>query len=199
MTRQTWPAPERNKLAITEVLRRVFPSHGQALEIASGSGQHAVHFATEFPELQLQPTDIDAENLASIAAWVREAELPNLNAPLELDVCAERWDLGRFDAIFCANMVHIAPWRCAIGLFDGAARHLEPSGTLALYGPFRIGGEHTAPSNATFDASLQERNAEWGVRDLEALVDLAEARGLALLECAPMPANNQTLVFRWRS
>jgi SAM-dependent methyltransferase len=195
MSKATWSAPERNKQPILEVLQRVLPSAGTLLEIASGSGQHAAYFAEKLPELRYLPSDVDPENLRSIRAWVEEARLPNLAPPLELDVTSEAWGVGQVDAIFNANMIHIAPWECAVGLISGARRHLRPGGVLVLYGPFRIDGAHTAPSNAAFDASLRERDRRWGVRDLEALVALAETAGLSFAERVAMPANNQTLVL----
>jgi hypothetical protein len=196
MTKLIWGAPERNKQPIFEVLARVLPASGTVLEIASGSGQHVVHFAAGMPHLTFQPSDVDPENLASIRAWSSEARLSNLRAPLELDVCAGDWGVGRVDAIFNANMIHIAPWACAIGLFRGAARHLASKGVLVTYGPYHIHGKPTSPSNAAFDEDLRRRDPSWGVRDLDAVTALAEECGLALEERIAMPANNQTLVFR---
>jgi SAM-dependent methyltransferase len=190
-----WPAPERNKDAILAVLARVLPERGEVLEIASGSGQHAAHFARALPALTFQPSDVDPENLASIRAWVEEARLPNLREPLSLDVLSDDWGVGRVDALFNANMVHIAPWECCLGLLRGAARHLGPGGVLVMYGPFRLGGAHTALSNESFDAGLRARDARWGVRDLEDVVLEAEAVGLGFAERVAMPANNQSLVF----
>jgi SAM-dependent methyltransferase len=198
MSKATWPAPERNKQPILEVLQRVLPSTGTLLEIASGSGQHAAFFAEKLPALRYLPSDVDPENLQSIRAWVEEARLPNLAPPLELDVTSATWGVGQVDAIFNANMIHIAPWECALGLISGAGRHLRTGGVLVLYGPFRIDGAHTAPSNAEFDASLRARDPRWGVRDLEALLAVAETAGLSFAERVAMPANNQTLVFSRR-
>jgi hypothetical protein len=191
-----WPAPERNREPILEVLRRVLPSRGTVLEIASGTGQHAVHFASQLPALHWQPSDVDEHNLASIRAWRSGSALPNLRAPLRLDVCDADWGLPAVDAIFCANMIHIAPWECCVGLIAGAGRQLVAGGVLLLYGPFKIAGEHTAPSNADFDASLKARDLRWGVREHEAVATLAQRAGLSLVERVPMPANNQTLIFR---
>lgn len=193
--KQCWPAPERNKDPILAVLARVLPARGELLEIASGSGQHAAHFAAHLPALTFRPSDVDPENLASIRAWVRDAGLPNLREPLALDVLADDWGVGRVDAVFNANMIHIAPWECGLALLRGAARHLRPGGVLVMYGPFRIGGAHTAPSNETFDAGLRARDPRWGVRDLEEVVSEAERAGLAFEERVPMPANNQALVL----
>jgi hypothetical protein len=191
----TWPAPERNKGPILEVLKRVLPEHGTLLELASGSGQHVVHFARNFPEITFLPSDIIDENLASIRAWIDESGLTNVLPPRRIDVTSSDFDIEPVDAIYNANMVHISPWSCAIGLFAGAARYLAEAGSVVLYGPFRIGGEHSAPSNAEFDADLRSRDASWGVRDFEAIVTLAENVGLRLRERVAMPANNQTLVF----
>ena len=138
---------------------------------------------------------MDPENLASIADWVREAQLPNLLAPRALDVTSADWDVPSVQAIFNANMLHIAPWECAVALFAGVRRHLVEAGVLVLYGPYRIHGAHTAPSNESFDASLRARDARSGVRDLEAVIELAEGAGLRFTERVEMPANNQTLVF----
>jgi SAM-dependent methyltransferase len=195
VTKACWPAPERNKQPILEVLARVLPASGTLLEIASGTGQHAAHFARHLPNLTYLPTDMDPENLASIAEWVREARLPNLLAPRALDVTSPVWDVGSVQAIFNANLLHIAPWECAIGLFAGVRRHLTDTGVVVLYGPYRVAGAHTAPSNASFDADLRERDPRFGVRDLEAVVELAEGAGLRLTERVQMPANNQTLIF----
>jgi hypothetical protein len=194
--KQIWPAPERNKAPILEVLVRVFPASGEALEVASGSGQHAVHFASALPAWRWQPSDVDETNLASIRAWVGEASLANLSPPIHLDVRDDDWGIGRPDAIFCANMIHIAPWPCARGLLAGAGRYLKVDGQLVLYGPYRVDGAHTAPSNDAFDAGLKARDPSWGVRDLEAVVEVAAGCGLEFLERVPMPANNQILVFR---
>ncbi len=193
--KQCWPAPERNKEPILAVLRRVLPVTGTVLEVSSGSGQHAVHFARHLPALTFRPTDLDPENLASIRAWVEESALPNLLDPVELDVVASDWSTEPVAAIFNANMLHIAAWDCARGLFQGAGRYLLPGGVLVVYGPFRIGREHTAPSNESFDESLRRRDPRWGVRDLEDVVALAEAAQLVFDERVEMPANNQSLIF----
>ena len=196
MTKLTWPAAERNKQPILTVLSRVLPDSGTLLELASGTGQHAVYFAERLPGLSIQPTDVDPANLASIQAWVDSAALPNLRPPLRLDVCDDAWPSGDVPAIYNANLVHISPWECAQGLFRGAARYLSRQGVLVLYGPYRIGGAHTAPSNASFDEDLRQRDPRFGVRDLEAIIALAEENHLSLAERIEMPANNQTLVFR---
>lgn len=194
--KQTWAAPERNKQPILDVLKRALPERGAMLEIASGSGQHAAFFAHALPSWTWQPSDIEPSNLESIAAWVNEAALPNLRPPQSLDVCAGDWSLDAVDGIYCANMIHIAPWRCCVGLFEGAARHLSRNGLLILYGPFRLQGQHTSDSNADFDESLKSRNASWGVRDLDEVNALAAHAGLSFVERTAMPANNQTVIFR---
>lgn len=198
MTKLTWPAPERNKQPILNVLQRVLPPSGTLLELASGTGQHAAHFARHLASWTIQPSDVEPENLASIRAWVNEAGLPNLLNPQRIDVLDDDWQIAEMTAIFNANLIHIAPWQAAVGLMRGAARHLEPGGKLIVYGPFRIEGQHTAPSNETFDASLRDRDARFGVRDLEAVLALAEDNGLHLVERLAMPANNQTLVLSRR-
>jgi SAM-dependent methyltransferase len=194
--KQHWPAPERNKEPILEVLRRVLPSQGSLLEIASGSGQHAAYFAAQLPALRFQPSDMDEENLHSIRAWVEEEKRANLLAPLRIDVTEADWGIDPVDAIFNANMIHIAPWACSEGLLLGAGRYLRAGGVLVLYGPFRLQGAHTAESNERFDESLRARDARWGVRDAELVIALAQTHGLNLSERVAMPANNQTLVFR---
>lgn len=194
--KQTWPAPERNKQPILEVLRRVLPAKGTVLELSSGSGQHAAFFAEQLPLLTWQPSDLDPDNLASAAVWVEDSKLSNLRAPIRIDVCDTDWGVGKVDAIFNANMIHIAPWACAEGLVAGASRHLASHGLLVVYGPFRMGGQHIAESNARFDEDLRRRNPAWGVRDVEDLTGLAERAGLCLQELVAMPANNQIVVFR---
>jgi SAM-dependent methyltransferase len=190
------PSVARNKDAIAGVLARYLPSSGLVLEIASGSGEHAVHFASTFPALVFQPTDPSEEARASIAAWRQEAALPNMRAPLALDVTAAPWPINYADAVTCINMIHIAPWEATLGLMAGAARIIPPSGLLFLYGPYKRAGQHTAPSNADFDASLRERDARWGVRDLETVAAEATAMGFAAPMIEAMPANNLSLIFR---
>lgn len=190
------PAAERNKEPILGVLRQVLPERGLVLEVASGTGQHVVHFARALGDLQWQPSDPDARSRRSIAAWVAAAALPNIRPPLELDVRARPWPLGRVDAIVCINMIHIAPWAATTGLFAGAAEMLSPGGVLFLYGPYRIGGAHTAESNEAFDRSLRAQDPTWGVRDLESVIATAQASGFAFCEHVAMPANNFSVVFR---
>jgi hypothetical protein len=191
-------AVARNREPILAILRRVLPAHGLVLEIASGTGEHAVHFATGLPHLDWQPTDRDADARQSIAAHRALARLPNLLAPLELDASARSWPVARADAVVAINMIHIAPWTATQGLMAGSGRALPPGGVLYLYGPFKEDGRHTAPSNADFDAGLRARNPDWGVRDLADVSDLARAQGLDLVERISMPANNLSLIFRSR-
>jgi len=190
------PAVVRNKAAITEVLARYLPASGLILEIASGSGEHALHLAARFPALSFQPTDPDAAALASIAAWRMEAQLANLRVPLALDVMADAWPVRKADAVLCINMIHIAPWEATAALMRGAARVLPPNGMLFLYGPFKRNGQHTAASNAEFDASLRAQDARWGVRDLEAVAHHASEAGFAPPVVEEMPANNLSVIFR---
>ncbi|MGE0787373.1 MAG: DUF938 domain-containing protein [Sandaracinaceae bacterium] len=189
-------ACERNREPIRAVLDGVLPASGDVLEIAAGTGMHSVYLARAFGGVRWYPTDADPHALVSIAAW-REAEgTPNLEPPRALDVTSDAWPLERADAIFNANMIHISPWACTEGLMRGAGRRLGGSAPLVMYGPYKIGGAHTAESNERFDASLRARDPSWGVRDLEAVVELAAAAGLALDARHAMPANNLTLVFR---
>jgi len=191
----TAPAVARNRDLILAVLREVLAAPGTVLEIASGSGEHAVHFASALPHLVWQPTDPDAQALRSIAAYAARAQLPNLLPPLELDTTAAVWPVTQADAIVSINMIHIAPWAAAEGLMAGAARLLPAGRPLYLYGPYREHGRHTAPSNAAFDESLRARDPAWGVRDLDAVVALAARHGLALQRTVAMPANNLSVVF----
>jgi len=194
----TAPAVARNRDPILAVLRQVLPRSGTVLEIASGTGEHAVHFAAALPNLTWQPTDLDAVMLRSISAHRALAELPNLLPSLDLDVEAPSWSITHADAVVCINMLHIAPWSAAEGLIAGAARVLPPGGVLYLYGPFQENGRHTAPSNAAFDASLRAQSPAWGVRDLGEVADLARKGGFELTKRIGMPANNLSVVFRRR-
>ncbi|MCO4861176.1 class I SAM-dependent methyltransferase [Cupriavidus sp. WGlv3] len=194
--RRMAPATERNREPILAVLRQVLPASGTVLEIASGTGQHAVHFAAALPGITWQPSDPDAAARASIAAWTAHAGLANVRAPLALDVCSEPWGIDAADAVVCINMIHIAPWAAAEALFAGAGKLLGSGGVLFLYGPYRRGGAHTAPSNAAFDAQLRATDPDWGVRDMEAVIALGAAQGLRCDEPVPMPANNFCLVLR---
>lgn len=189
------PSAERNKQPILDILRQVLPPHGSTLEIASGTGQHVAWFAAGLPGRSWQPTDMDAEALRSITAHTAQAGLANVLAPLPLDVLAAQWPLGQFDAIFCANMLHISPWACCSALMQGCARHLVPGGLLVTYGPYLEDGVPTAPGNLAFDESLRARNPAWGIRRLEDVELEARRAGLALRERHGMPANNLLLVF----
>jgi SAM-dependent methyltransferase len=189
------PATARNRAPILDVLRRRLPSRGLVLEVASGSGEHVVHFAQAFPQLLFQPSDPDPDARASIDAWRAALGLTNVRPSIALDTTAETWSVGAADAVLCINMVHIAPWAAAEGLVRGAGRVLTPGGVLYLYGPYKRGGRHTAPSNAAFDASLRAQNPEWGVRDLEAVTALVEAAGFGQPIIEQMPANNLSLIF----
>jgi len=214
-----WPAPERNKAPILDVLRRVLPDKGTLLEIASGTGQHVAYFAEQLPHLRFVPSDINLANLESIRAHREEllarpqtssggstfrssaaedpaASTSNVLEPREIDVRSSEWAVGKVEAIFCANMIHIAPWSCTVGLLDGVGRNLTVPGVFVLYGPFKVAGRHTAPSNEEFDRTLRARDETWGVRDVEAVQELAGAQGLVLDERVAMPSNNQCLVFR---
>jgi SAM-dependent methyltransferase len=193
--RHSAPAAERNKDAILEVLARVLPASGLVVEIASGTGQHVVHFARSLPGLTWQPTEPDPQMRRSIAAWREDAGLANVLAPLELGVCRPDWPVDRADAAVCINMIHISPWHATGQLMAGCGRILRPGGILYLYGPYRRSGRHTAPSNEAFDESLRQRNPQWGVRDLEAVVEVAGRHGLELSEVVEMPANNLSVVF----
>jgi len=192
--RREAPAVARNRDAILAVLRGILPARGLLLEVASGSGEHALHFAAALPGLAFQPSDADAEARASIDAWAEGA--PNILPALALDAAARDWPVARADAVLCINMIHIAPWASCEGLMRGAARILPAGAPLVLYGPFKRGGAHTAPSNDAFDADLRARNPAWGVRDLEAVADQAAAVGFAPPDITPMPANNLTVAFR---
>ena len=193
----TAPAAARNREPILDVLRSRLAPGARVLEIAAGSGEHAVWFAEALPQVSWRPSDREPAALASIAARVEDAGLPNLLEPVTLDA-AGAWPDAAADAIVCINMIHIAPWAAAEGLMAGAERILPTGGVLFLYGPFREGGRHTAPSNAAFDESLKSRNPAWGVRDLEAVTALAERHGLAFQERIAMPANNLSVVFTRR-
>jgi SAM-dependent methyltransferase len=194
--RRYHPSAERNKGPILAVLQRVLPPAGTVLEIASGTGQQVVHFAEALPHLTFQPSDPDPASRASVAAWIAETGVCNVLPPLDLDVRSPDWGVDAADAVVCVNMIHIAPWSCTEGLLAGAARLLPPNGPLVIYGAFKRGGAHTAPSNEAFDASLRRQDPDWGIRDLEAVAALGEAHGFALDEIVEMPANNLTVVLR---
>ena len=189
------PAAERNRGPILAQLQRLLGPSGTLLEIASGSGQHAAHCAAALPGWQWQPSEGDAPSLRSIEIWC--AGLPNVRPPLWLDVTATEWPGAprTVDAVFCANLLHIAPWAASAGLMAGSARHLRAGGLLVVYGPFIVDGLPTAPSNLAFDADLRSRDPAWGLRRLDAVRALAGQAGLSLSERIEMPANNLCLVF----
>src|SRR5262245_34708609 len=195
----TAPAVARNRDPILAVLRRILPARGIVLEVASGTGEHSVYFAAAFPHLTWQPTDIDSDAIKSISAHRAAAQLPNLLPVLPLDARSPGWPVTRADAVVAINMIHISAWVAAEGLMEGAARVLPAGGPLYIYGAFKEGGRHTAPSNTAFDASLRASNPEWGVRDLGEVADLARWHGLHLVERIAMPANNLSLVFRHKT
>lgn len=192
------PATARNREPIRQVLEGVLPGRGAVLEIASGTGEHAVYFAGAFPALEWQPSDREPAALASIRAWVEEAGLANLRPPVALDVEVEPWPVERADAIVCINMIHIAPWSACEALLAGAGRRLAPGAPLCLYGPWFVRGRETAPSNLAFDASLRQRDPAWGVRWLHEVEAAAARHGLRLEGTVDMPANNLTVLFRRR-
>lgn len=189
-------ATARNRDPIAAVLRDVLPASGLVLEVASGTGEHAVHFAGRFPNLLWQPSDPEPAALRSIAAWRAESGLFNLLPAVALDARASEWPVDAADAILCVNMVHISPWAATCGLMRGAGRLLGPGAPLCLYGPYRRAGVPTAPSNEAFDESLKARDPEWGLRDLEAVAAEAKKNGFVLDRVVDMPANNVTAVFR---
>lgn len=193
--RRSSPSAARNREPILDVLRRVLPAKGLVLEIASGTGEHAAHFAGALPGLEWQPTDPDEVSRHSIAAWRAEVDLPNLRAPLALDATAANWPIGRADAIVCINMLHISPWAATVGLVAGAGRLLPAGAPLIVYGPFRRAGVPIAPSNAAFDQSLKARDSAWGLREVDLVAAEARTQALSLHEIVPMPANNLTLIF----
>lgn len=192
------PSAQRNRDAILAVLTDVLPSSGCVLEIASGSGEHAVHFAGALPGLTFQPSDPSPDAVASIAAWTAQSGLGNILSPLVLDATAADWPVNAADAILCINMIHIAPWTAAEGLFRQARRLLKPGQPLYLYGPYRRSGRPLEPSNAAFDESLRGRNPAWGLRDLDAVAALGASNGFDAPKVVEMPANNLSVVFRAR-
>jgi hypothetical protein len=189
------PAAERNKQPILDVLTRVLPARGTVLEVASGTGQHAVHFARGLPALTWQPTEPDAALRAALSERVAAAALPNLGMPEPFDVLDSAAPAVKPAAIVCINMIHIAPWAATEGLFRHASRLLPAAAPLILYGPYKLDGKHTAPSNEVFDASLRSRDSRWGVRDLAEVRAVGAAHGLSFRELVPMPANNFVVVF----
>lgn len=199
MIRAKSPAAERNKGPILDVLRRVLPTEGLVLEIASGSGQHVTHFAEGLPDLRFVPSDPSAEARESIAGYLAQTALPNVLPPREIDVTMPAWEAGigeTLAAIVCINMIHIAPIEAMFGLLRGAANKLEPGAPLVLYGPYRFHGVFLAPSNEAFSRDLASRNPAWGVRDVDEIAEAATVAGFAMEEPLAMPANNHVLVLR---
>ncbi len=210
--RQYAPATQRNRETILKVLLQVLPPTGTVLEVSSGTGEHAVFFAPRLQPRKWIPSDPNPVARASIAAWREHCPADNLYPPIELDVRNPIWDVEQdklpeplqdmgfnrdsIVAIVNINMIHISPWSACLGLMAGAGRILPPDGILYLYGPFKQGGKHTAPSNANFDESLQAQNPEWGVRDLDEVVAVAQAQNLSLVETYAMPANNLSVIFQ---
>lgn len=194
-------AAERNQRPILQALQRWLPAHGQALEIASGTGQHVAFFATHMPGWQWQPTDVDCQGFDSVAAWCAQASLSNVLTPRLLDVQAPRWPSAvapfhqPFDAIFCANMLHISHWATCAALMQGVAHHLAPQGQLILYGPYLEANVPTSPGNLAFDASLRQRNPAWGLRSLDDVLEQAALAEMQLTQRLDMPAHNLLLAF----
>lgn len=195
-SRQHAPATQRNREPILAVLREILPAQGLVLEVASGTGEHAIYFAGAFPGLVFQPSDPDPAALASIDAWASESALPNLRPAIRLDATAPRWPVAEADAILCINMIHISPWAATEGLVRQAAQLLPAGGPLYLYGPYRQSDVPLAASNAVFDDSLRRRNPKWGLRELDAVAELARAAAFGEPQVTAMPANNLSVVFR---
>ena len=194
--RRSAPAALRNREPIADVLGQWLPKRGLVLEVASGTGEHAVYFARRFPQLDWQPSDADLGALASILAWRTAVGLPNVREPIAIDAVSPDWPVDRADAVLNINMVHISPWGAALGLLDGAARLLPAGGPLILYGPWLQDEVPTAPSNLAFDADLKRRNPEWGLRKVAAFEAAAGARGFRLAQTRAMPANNLMLLLQ---
>lgn len=190
------PASERNREPILKVLRGVLPPSGRALEIASGTGQHVAWFSAAMPAWRWQPTDRHATMFDAIAGWSRRLGATGVDAPVVLDVLSGPWPTGPFDLVYCANMLHIAPWECCTALMQGAARVLAPNGVLVTYGPYLEDEVTTAPGNVAFDADLRARDPAWGLRRREDVEAEAAKCGLTLAQRHAMPANNLLLVFR---
>jgi hypothetical protein len=197
--RQYALATERNRQPILDILLRVIPTKGDILEIASGTGEHAVFFAPKWSSRQWIPSDPNPDARASIVAWGKYTDTTNLALPLEIDTSKSDWFEqvnSSVSAIICINMIHIAPWAACEGLMAGASQLLPSEGIVYLYGPYKRGGQHTAPTNVEFDRLLRDRNPEWGVRDLDRVLEVASDRGLQLQEIVPMPANNLSIVLK---
>lgn len=198
MEKRHAPATQRNREPILAVLREVVPQNARVLEIASGTGEHAVYFARALPTVTWQPTDADEAALRSIEAWRAEADVPNVQPAQVVDAANPPWRVGQVDVVVCINMIHISPWAATQGLMRGAAQVLGRGGRVVLYGPYFVEGQETAPSNLAFDASLRAQNPEWGVRSLEAVLELARGFGLMRERVVTMPSNNLTVVLHKR-
>jgi hypothetical protein len=194
--RQHAPATARNRAPIVAVLRGVLPPTGLVLEVASGTGEHVVHFAESFPGLAFQPSDPSAPARVSIAAWIAASGVENVLPPLDLDAACDQWPVAEAAAVLCINMIHISPWEATVGLMRGAGRLLAPGAPLYLYGPFVRQGRPLEPSNQAFDQSLRRQDPRWGLRSVDDITACAEDHGLALEQIVPMPANNLSLVLR---
>ena len=194
--RQYAPATVRNRDFILDVLRNVLPTTGIILEVASGSGEHVVHFARSLPSLVFQPSDPEPDALRSISAWTKATHVTSVRAPIVLDALQSSWPIASADGIICINMVHISPWDATVGLIKGAAAILPPGSPLYFYGPYKRKGFTTAPSNEAFDRNLRDRNPTWGLRDLEAVAAIAQSLGFSVPAVTEMPANNLSVVFR---
>jgi hypothetical protein len=193
--RRSSPATARNREPILALLRRVLPERGLVLEISSGAGEHAAFLSKQFPDLEWQPSDVDASALASIEAW-RSDGSEKLQPPVPLDVTSPSWPISHAQVVININMIHIAPWKACEGLMHGTGRVLSQGGLMLLYGPFRVDGQHTAATNAAFDTSLQARDPTWGVREMSDVIEEARSNDLHFEEQVAMPANNFSLIFR---
>lgn len=190
------PATARNRELIAAVLGPILPDAGLVLEVASGTGEHVIHFAQCFPALDWQPSDPSADARASIAGWLKAEGPANVRAPLALDAAAESWPIDRADAIVCINMIHISPWEATVGLLRGAGRILPPDAPLYLYGPYRRGDRPLEPSNVGFDENLRSRDPRWGLREVDDVIACAAEYGLAVESVIEMPANNLSIILR---
>lgn len=196
--RREAPAVARNRGPIEDVLRPSLPRTGLVLEVASGTGEHCIHFARAFPALIWQPSDPDPQARQSVSAWMEAESLTNVRQPLDLDAASENWPVDSADAVLCINMIHISQWEATLGLMRGAGRILPARGMLFCYGPFRRSDHALEPSNAAFDQSLRARDPRWGLREIDDVAACAQAEGLDLEEVIEMPANNLSLIFRKR-
>ncbi len=198
-SKQYAPATQRNREPILEVLLRVLPPSGNILEVASGTGEHSIFFAPAFSSRQWIPSDPNAISRDSIEAWRKESLIDNIHSPLNINAQDSIWEIEKefldITTIININMIHISPWSACLGLMEGAKRLLPSGGILYLYGPYKQEGKHTALSNEAFDESLRDQNPEWGVRNLEDVIKVAEDNGLVFKEKVAMPANNLSVIF----